>query len=621
MVKNDPKKSVRLYKQNGGLWFEYDSGSDTLNMSQTNTKLGNMVGLGGLQDYLAWSSGTGLIDITLPGITKTGDTEFTINAGCGIFLDMTSPKKPQLTYIEWDDITGITDEFAATSFRTWVTIDNTGSVVQYDTDPSAANLRTHIQIAILTHTDGATITQTNLLPGSAFDLGGKLGDLCRAVGFVNRTGNVYSGAAPSKLQLAVSSGVSFACDRNYLLDKDSPNENVQPAESPISTFFTAYRDGSGGAVVGAASTVNTTKYDDGTGVLATIPDGFWVNHRIYRSTITGTSLFIYGQSIHAGRVETLTELAIENFEVVPGSEELMLRSYLSVKKGATDLQDKDFAIFTPANKFGTGPTNRPTNGFDLGVPDFTSDFFTSRGLGAGTYYMFGKYDAPAAAVTLTQASLTQTYGSANVAYGMRPFAVFAGGGTVDTGQVGLRVTGTTFTDGGVRTPSDTQVITDDITAPITNDYIETLKKFNGLVTYELYVVSGSPTTYSVTFNYGLVKYEDFGNRNYMLADLQFDWIGGANDTGVEIIVLKHAQTGFTYHATAFVPGNGVIASMADLYGAESNIAIGEKGFFKLDTTYLNVPILGALKEGIVVKLVTTQPNTFQALTGKISAEF
>ena len=619
---NDPKKSVRLYKQNGDLWFEYDSGSDTWNLFNKNTRLINMAGAAGLQDYLAWNGGTGLIDIALPGLTKTGDTEFTLHAGCGVFLDMTDPKKPDLTFIEWDDITGITDSFAATAFRTWVTLDVNGSVVQYDENPTAVNIRTHIQIGVLTHTDGATITQVNLLPVTMFDIGGKLTDLCKAVGFVNLEGNLYSGASAGTLDLAVSAGKSFACDRNYFQDKDSPNVNVQDAESPIATFFEGYRDGvGGGGVTQVATEVNTTQYDDGTGTLATLSDGFWVNHRIYRSTTTGTTIFVFGQSPHQGRVESITSIETENFDPPPGADQLMLRGYLTIKKGATDLQDSDFAIFTPANKFGTGPANRPTNGFDLGIPDQPSDFFSSRGLGAGTYYMFGEYKAPAADVTLTQASTTQVFGTANTAYGMRPFAVFAGDGTVDAGQVGLRVTGTTFTDSGVRTGADTQVLTDDITAPITDEYAETLKKFNGQVTYELYVVSGSPTTYSVSFNYGMVKYEDLGNRDFMLTDLEFEWIGGANDTGAEIDVLKHGQTGFTYNATAFVPGNGVIASMTSLYGAESNVSLNQKGFFKLDETALNVPIRGSQSEGIVVKVVTTQPNTFQTLRGRVGAEF
>lgn len=203
---------------------------------------------------------------------------------------------------------------------------------------------------------------------------------------------------------------------------------------------------------------------------------------------------------------------------------------------------------------------------------------------------------------------------------MRPFAVFAGDGTVDTGVVGLRVNGTTITDGGVRTATDTQVISEDITAPAVDTYMEPTKKFIGAVEYELYVVSGSPTAYSVSFNYGLGKYEDFGNRDFMLTDLEVTGIAGATDTAAQIVVLKHTNTGWTYSAAAFVPGDGEISSMNTVYVTEDDLINTEPFFYKLDSTALNVPVLGAGSEGIVVRLVAGANNTFQILNAHLGVQ-
>ena len=224
-------------------------------------------------------------------------------------------------------------------------------------------------------------------------------------------------------------------------------------------------------------------------------------------------------------------------------------------------------------------------------------------------------------ITLDQGSTTLAFGSANVAYGMRPFAVFAGGGTVDTGQVGLRWTSTSVTDGGVRTAADVQVITDDITVPITDEYLTTTNKIIGAGTYELYVVSGTPTAYSVDFNYGLIKYEDFGNRDFMLTDIECTGLAGANDTSVDIEILKQSATGWTYAATGFVPGNGTIAQMTTVYGAESNLSNGEPFHFKLDKTALNVPILGSQDEGVLIRLTAGANNSFQIENAHLGVEF
>jgi hypothetical protein len=582
----------------------------------------NITGDAGIQKHVAWNSGTGLVDITLPGITKTDDTEFTLHAGSGNFLDLSDPNNPTITHVHWDEQTGITDTYATTNLRTAVAVDNTGTVALFADEMTSAQRRDYIMVGLLTHIDGATITQTNLIPQVSVDPIGKMHDICQAIKFVNLEGNVYSGASSSVNSLAVTAGKTFSCDRNYADDKEDPNVTSQEADADIATFFTAYSDGSGGQTVGSASVIDATKYDDGTGTLATLDDGFWVTHRLYRSTTTGSTLLVYGQDVHRGRTEALTKLIVENFDPLPGSSELILRGFLTLKKGAAGLQDTGTSIFTPADKWGEAPANRPTNGFSIGSPSYNSEFFTSRGVGSGTYYLFGNYDAPAADVTLTQASTTQAYGSSNNAYGMRPFAVFAGDGTVDTGQVGLRVTGTTVTDSGTRTTTDTQVITEDITSPALDAYVETTKKFIGAVTYELYVVSGSPTAYSVSFNYGLAKYEDFGNRDFMITDLEIGGLGGANDTAAEIVLLHHKTTGWSYSAAAFIPGNGELTSLNSVYSTEDDITNAEPFFFKLDSTALNQPILGnSGSEGVLIRLVTGQNNTFQFLNAKLAVQF
>lgn len=232
--------------------------------------------------------------------------------------------------------------------------------------------------------------------------------------------------------------------------------------------------------------------------------------------------------------------------------------------------------------------------------------FSTNGIGAGTYHIAGFYEAPAADVTLNQGSTTQTYGTANNPYAAHPFIVAGGAGTVDTGQVGLRVTGTSITDLGVRTASDTDVITDDITTLSLNDFLET-KKFLGTVTFELYVVSGTPTTYSLDFNYGFAKYEDVGNRDFWVADIEVVGLAGANDTTFDVELLHHQATGWTYSATAFVPGSDMLAGFRDDMAPEANLATGES--FAWKHTEINEFIHGNDSEGIVIRITAGATNS------------
>jgi hypothetical protein len=244
--------------------------------------------------------------------------------------------------------------------------------------------------------------------------------------------------------------------------------------------------------------------------------------------------------------------------------------------------------------------------------------FTSNGIGAGTYYVGGFYDAPAASVTLTQASPGQSHGSANNAYGAHAFIVAGGAGTVDTGTVGIKVTGASITDAGVLTPVDDEILTLDIVGLSTDEYLETNKKWVGSISFSTFTTTGSPTAYSVDFNYGLCKYEDFGNKDFSVNKIEVVGLAGASDTSFDIHLLKHDNIGWTYHATAFDPGNGVIVDWGTDMGSSDNLVNGENFAWKRST--LAEFIDGSGSEGVIVKIITGTNNSVQAMDVHIVGE-
>jgi len=266
--------------------------------------------------------------------------------------------------------------------------------------------------------------------------------------------------------------------------------------------------------------------------------------------------------------------------------------------GTVVKQDVDGIILVDASVF-----NRNT--------DSRSYSFTSSGVGIGIHYFAGFYENPTTDVTLTQGSLTIGYGESDNAYEAHAFSVFAGAGTVDTGVVGLRVTGTSMDDDGVQVPADSEILTADITSASTDQYIETAKKWLGTATYELYVVSGTPTAYSVSFNYGYAKYEDISNNDFTVTDFEVVGLAGVNDSGFNLELLHHTDTGWSYAATGFIAGDGAIADRSVDQAGFSDLHNGKPFAWKRDD--LSQFINGDMTDGILIRVTQGQNNSVQSL--------
>jgi hypothetical protein len=241
--------------------------------------------------------------------------------------------------------------------------------------------------------------------------------------------------------------------------------------------------------------------------------------------------------------------------------------------------------------------------------------FISPSGSTGQFYVAGYYDAPSTDANLTQASSSVNLGTANGSYAAHVFIVAGGAGAVDAGSCLIRVTGTSITDAGVRTPADTEDIVADITAMALNQYFETSKKFLGQVTIAL-IPSGA-TTYNADFNYGWCKYDDWGNRNFQITDFEVVGLAGANDSGFDIELLKHDDQGWTYASTGFVPGGNAICDMNTDHGTEQNLVNGDPFAYKRDN--LTALITGAGSEGFLVRITTGANSAVQDLDAHVKA--
>lgn len=248
------------------------------------------------------------------------------------------------------------------------------------------------------------------------------------------------------------------------------------------------------------------------------------------------------------------------------------------------------ALTTNGVKVLSWTSNASEKSFNLGQTD-----------GAGTTYAGGFYDF---AATDNDFSPSTTHGDANVSYAAH-FWVVLGAITVD--ELTLTVTGTSITDQGVRTTSDTQNIVIPVSTAV-DTYFETSKKWLGQVIIS--VASGT----AKTCNFGYCKYWDNNNTDFCVAGIEATWIGGTGDSAPDLKLRHHKTTGWTFNVAAPATPPTEIASMATDHGTEKETAAGEQGAWKRDNLLTNVN--GAADEGTIIEIVTTAGSgkTFESGT-------
>jgi hypothetical protein len=235
---------------------------------------------------------------------------------------------------------------------------------------------------------------------------------------------------------------------------------------------------------------------------------------------------------------------------------------------------------------------------------------------SGIDYIAGFYEFSATDANLDEGATSITYGDANNSYAAHASIVAGGAGSVNSGQVALRVTGTSINDDGVRTTLDSEILISDITNLTADQYLETSKKWLGTITFELFIVSGVPTVYGADFNYGISKYEDFGNNDFTVQHFEVVGRSGAGSaSNFDVTLFHHSSVGWTYAATGFVAGGDVVAQLSADHLTDDEINIGE--YFAFKRANLNEPVSGANSEGVVISVSTSTGQAIEYLDAHV----
>lgn len=241
---------------------------------------------------------------------------------------------------------------------------------------------------------------------------------------------------------------------------------------------------------------------------------------------------------------------------------------------------------------------------------------------ADTHYFGGFYAAPAAHKVSNEGALTQTVGSAaNEMVAAHVFIVASAAGAASGGSTGvgvLKVSGVSINDSGTKNDSDEETILADVSAASTDAYYETTKKWLGQPTITL-SQDGDRTAYNLTYNYGFCKYEDFGNRNFTLTDFEVTGHGGASESGLDIKLIHHNSSAFTYSAAAFDPCATSLVDSATDCGTNNNLTNNQDFAYK--RAGLSTTVSGAASEGVIVCITTAVNNSISSASIHVGVEF
>jgi hypothetical protein len=302
----------------------------------------------GLQSGLLYG---GVLSINA-GLTST----FNMSAGSGIIVSLNattgSAPDPTVTPVSWNAATGITLSGLTAQDITYVAMSSTGSIVQYSTPFTNSIYESHIPIGALIHPTRSYISFAKSYPHVAYGQSAQLDPFVRAFGPLKISGHEISGYA-SNLQLVRSSGTSYALGRNYTNDPNYPNIVTDTNANPVSTVYRLYRNGSGGFTTVVNSSVDATKYDDGTGTLNTVSGGLYTIQRIFFYPNEPTVLAIYyGRAYYNSIAAAKTALAFEQFsESEDTADSAVFCGYLIVKSGISNFSSTNDYTFVQGGLF------------------------------------------------------------------------------------------------------------------------------------------------------------------------------------------------------------------------------------------------------------------------------
>lgn len=278
-------------------------------------------------------------------VNAVDNTKVDISAGKGAVLDLTNPGDPLIVEVSWDNLTNVSVTNRLTADSSLFAVNKDGNVIQAATGFTNKEFRENIVLGGVSHPSNTIIAGTYAIKVPSENLASTVRELAEALGAINIEGNLFS-ANGANLGINRSAGKIFALGQNFDTDITNPN-TVNTSASVGQSFLRLKTNGIGGSdITGSFNVMDVQQYDL-NGTLTTLSTNSWVNIPLFVYPNSGTNLVKYGVAEHTTLEEALSALPTEVVGNLPVLKTALLRGWLTVKKGATNLSDSTQAVFTP----------------------------------------------------------------------------------------------------------------------------------------------------------------------------------------------------------------------------------------------------------------------------------
>jgi len=230
---------------------------------------------------------------------------------------------------------------------------SSGNVQQRTEYYTDEQLETTIIIGQLVHPSRTYINLARTNPNVAYATDKQYEQFIRSFGPIKVSGHSISPNG-ANLKLNRTSGKAFSLGRNWINNTDDPSVVSDPAQTDC-TFFRYYRGATAGTFITVPNQteIDPTKYDDGSGTLATVPGGKYTIQRLFYYPNTPTLLGVYyGRAEYNSISVAAANIDLENFSEIENTRtNAIFAGYLIVKSGATDLTNTADALIIQSGSF------------------------------------------------------------------------------------------------------------------------------------------------------------------------------------------------------------------------------------------------------------------------------
>ena len=300
---------------------------------------------------------TGLLHGGILSINAGNSASFDITAGRGQIhtsgSTYTADPLPTLNYVNWSAQSGITLNYLATNDTTWIYIDGNGQIQQRTEYYTDEQLESTIIIGQLIHPTRTYINLARTNPNVAYATDKQYEQFIRAFGPIKISGHSISPNG-ANLKLNRTSGKAFSLGRNWINNTDDPSVVSDGARTDC-IFYRYYRGATAGTFITVPNQteIDPTKYDDGTGILATVPGGKYTIQRIfYYPNNTPLLGVYYGRAQYTSIADAAANINLEDFTEIENTRtNAIFAAYLIVKGTATNLSNTNDALILQAGSF------------------------------------------------------------------------------------------------------------------------------------------------------------------------------------------------------------------------------------------------------------------------------